>query len=67
MLVAISNEQGLLLVEAHVEVFTDEFGLSAEVDSVWIEGERIAPGRLHPDLLDELQQQALEEVNDTND
>lgn len=71
MIVTIYNEQGLLEVEAHVEVFADapEFGggLIAEVARVWIEGEPIAPGRLPLDLLDELEQQALEEANDPND
>ena len=65
MLVAITNEQGWLEVEAHVEVFADapEFGggLIAEVERVWVEGEQIAPGRLPIELLEELQQQALED------
>ena len=66
MLVAITNEQGWLEVEAHVEVFADapEFGggLIAEVERVWVGGREIVPGRLPIELLEELQQQALEEV-----
>ena len=66
MKVTIYNEQGLLEIEACVEVTHDdpEFGggLIAEVISVRVEGVKIPPYNLSGHLLEELQQQALEEA-----
>lgn len=69
MIVSITNEQGLLEVEAHVDVYTEEdpvFGIEefAEVRRVWVEGVNIPLSSLSDYLLDELQQQALEEAQE---
>ena len=65
MKVTIYNEQGLLEVEAEVDVEpTGGWGGTpiAEVKRVWVEGVRIPLSALSDYLLEELEEQALEEV-----
>ena len=66
MILTIYNEQGFLEVEARVRIEPDDerFGGMpvAEVTHVWVEGKSFPLSSLSDHLLDELEQQALEEL-----
>ena len=66
MKVTIYNDQGLLEVEAEVELYSNDVqfggGAVAEVRRVWVEGVHVPLSSLSDYLLDELEQQALEEA-----